>query len=260
MHENLLMGAFHRRDSSAVATEIDGIYQRFPNLASRRAPRRRPFYSGGEQQMLAIGRGLLAAPKVMMLDEPSLGLSPLLTNEVFALIATLNRENGLSILLVEQNIHRALELANRAYVLELGRVAMEGPSERILADRTLQDAYLGQSRRCRGQLGAWNSGEVSCDELELTRESLKQRRSTMQSRLMGAIVAARLPRYGRAVPPRRKSCSATCPRAQGPTRRSPRPMKSPPRSRSTRSTQLAVSPARSFGSCHSIPQASPIRP
>ena len=82
-----------------------------------------------------------------MLDEPSLGLSPLLSNEVFALIGQLNREHGQSILLVEQNTHRALELAHRAYVLELGRVAMEGPPERILADRTLQDAYLGQERR-----------------------------------------------------------------------------------------------------------------
>ena len=105
--------------------------------------------------MLAIGRGLLARPKVMMLDEPSLGLSPMLSNEVFALIRRLNREHGQSILLVEQNTHRALELADRAYVLELGRVAMEGPPERILADRTLQDAYLGQgtsgsrpARRC----------------------------------------------------------------------------------------------------------------
>ena len=145
VHENLLMGAFNRRDPAAVAAEIDGIYQRFPNLASRRR-NAASVLSGGEQQMLAIGRGLLAAPKLMMLDEPSLGLSPMLTNDVFALIETLNRENGLSILLVEQNTHRALELANRAYVLELGRVAMEGPPERILADRTLHDAYLGQVR------------------------------------------------------------------------------------------------------------------
>jgi branched-chain amino acid transport system ATP-binding protein len=149
VHENLLMGAYHRRDVAAVTTEIDGIYQRFPNLASRR-DNAASVLSGGEQQMLAIGRGLLAAPKIMMLDEPSLGLSPMLTNEVFALIETLNRENGLSILLVEQNIHRALAIAKRAYVLELGRVAMEGPPERILADRTLRDAYLGRGRAAVG--------------------------------------------------------------------------------------------------------------
>jgi branched-chain amino acid transport system ATP-binding protein len=143
IHENLLMGAFNRRDNRAVAAEIDDIYARFPNLAARRH-HPASVLSGGEQQMLAIGRGLLARPKVMMLDEPSLGLSPLLSNEVFALIARLNRENGQSILLVEQNTHRALELAHRVYVLELGRIAMEGSPARILADRTLQDAYLGQ--------------------------------------------------------------------------------------------------------------------
>jgi branched-chain amino acid transport system ATP-binding protein len=143
VHENLLMGAFNRRDAGTIAAEIDSIYQRFPNLAARRH-HPASVLSGGEQQMLAIGRGLLAAPTLMMLDEPSLGLSPMLSNEVFALIKTLNRDSGLSILLVEQNTHRALELADRAYVLELGRVAMQGPPDRILADRTLQDAYLGQ--------------------------------------------------------------------------------------------------------------------
>ena len=142
VHENLLMGAFNRRDGKAVAAEIAGIYERFPNLAARRH-HPASVLSGGEQQMLAIGRGLLARPKVLMLDEPSLGLSPRLSNEVFALIAGLNRETGQSILLVEQNTHRALELAHRAYVLELGRVALEGAPERILADRSLQDAYLG---------------------------------------------------------------------------------------------------------------------
>ena len=94
--------------------------------------------------MLAIGRGLLAAPKLMMLDEPSLGLSPRLSNEVFALIRELNRDNGLSILLVEQNTQRALELADRAYVLELGQVAHEGAASDLPAGRSLLDAYLGR--------------------------------------------------------------------------------------------------------------------
>ena len=143
IHENLLMGAFHRRDHRTVAVEIADIYDRFPNLAARRH-HPASVLSGGEQQMLAIGRGLLARPKLMMLDEPSLGLSPKLSNDVFALIRRLNQENGQSILLVEQNTQRALELADRAYVLELGRVAMEGSPDCILADRTLQAAYLGR--------------------------------------------------------------------------------------------------------------------
>jgi branched-chain amino acid transport system ATP-binding protein len=101
--------------------------------------------SGGEQQMLAIGRGLLSAPKLMMLDEPSLGLSPRLTNEVFALIGELNRLRGLAILLVEQNTQKALELAHRAYVLELGRKVMEGLPSELRDDPSLRDAYLGRA-------------------------------------------------------------------------------------------------------------------
>jgi branched-chain amino acid transport system ATP-binding protein len=160
IHENLLMGAFHRRDHRAIDAEIRDIYERFPNLATRRH-HPASVLSGGEQQMLAIGRGLIARPKVMMLDEPSLGLSPRLSNDVFALIRGLNREVGQSILLVEQNTQRALELADRAYVLELGRVAMEGPPERILADRGLQAAYLGHGRardRC-GEARTVSSGD-----------------------------------------------------------------------------------------------------
>jgi branched-chain amino acid transport system ATP-binding protein len=142
VHENLQMGAFARGDMRAVEAEIADIYQRFPNLAARRhLPA--SVLSGGEQQMLAIGRGLLANPAIMMLDEPSLGLSPRLTNEVFALIGELNRTRGLAILLVEQNTHKALELAKRAYVLELGRKVMEGPPSQLRADPSLRDAYLG---------------------------------------------------------------------------------------------------------------------
>jgi branched-chain amino acid transport system ATP-binding protein len=146
VHENLLMGAFARNDVRTVDAEIDDIYQRFPNLAARRDAQA-SVLSGGEQQMLAIGRGLLADPKLMMLDEPSLGLSPRLTNEVFALIGELNRSRGLAILLVEQNTHRALELANRAYVLELGRNVMEGVPAELRDDPSLRDAYLGRTER-----------------------------------------------------------------------------------------------------------------
>jgi branched-chain amino acid transport system ATP-binding protein len=144
VHENLQMGAFARRDMRAVEAEIAGIYARFPNLAARRdLPA--SVLSGGEQQMLAIGRGLLANPQIMMLDEPSLGLSPRLTNEVFTLIAELNRTRGLAILLVEQNTHNALELATRAHVLELGRQVMQGPPSQLRADPSLRDAYLGRA-------------------------------------------------------------------------------------------------------------------
>jgi branched-chain amino acid transport system ATP-binding protein len=144
VHENLLMGAFARPVAGGIETEISEIYARFPNLAARRH-QPASVLSGGEQQMLAIGRGLLADPTLMMLDEPSLGLSPRLTNEVFALIEELNRKRGLSILLVEQSTRQALRIAHRAYVLELGCKAMEGTPSELLADPALRDAYLGRA-------------------------------------------------------------------------------------------------------------------
>ena len=143
VHENLLMGAAQRRDGTSVHAEIEQIYQRFPNLAARRHGLA-SVLSGGEQQMLAIGRALLAAPKLMMLDEPSLGLSPRLANEVLAHVRDLNRQHGLTILLVEQNTQRALEIAHRAYLLELGQVLREGPAAELAADHSLLDAYLGR--------------------------------------------------------------------------------------------------------------------
>ena len=148
VHENLLMGAFARVDARAINSEIANLYERFPNLGARR---HQPalVLSGGEQQMLAIGRGLLANPQFMMLDEPSLGLSPRLADEVFALIGELNRARGLTILLVEQNTPKTLRLANRAYVLELGHKVTEGTPSEILADTTLCDAYLGRSAALR---------------------------------------------------------------------------------------------------------------
>ena len=143
VHENLLMGAFNRRQTDTLSREIDEVYDRFPNLKARR-DKSASVLSGGEQQMLAIGRALLAAPKLMMLDEPSLGLSPRLSSEVFAHIGDLSRARNLTILLVEQNTKRALELANWAYVFELGRVVTDGPPQRLLADNKLISAYLGQ--------------------------------------------------------------------------------------------------------------------
>ena len=140
VHENLLMGAYTRRDGD-VAREIDGVYARFPNLAARR-DMPASVLSGGEQQMLAISRALLARPRLMMLDEPSLGLSPLLVGRLFGLIAELNRED-LAILLVEQNTRMALRAAARGYVMELGRVVLEGPAARLADDGALAAAYLG---------------------------------------------------------------------------------------------------------------------
>jgi len=140
VHENLLLGAYTRKDSQ-VEREIDDIYQRFPNLAKRRNMLA-SVLSGGEQQMLAVSRALLARPKLMMLDEPSLGLSPLLVHQLFELIATLNKE-GLSMLLVEQNTHMALEYANRGYVLELGRCVLDGDVASLKASDKLEEAYLG---------------------------------------------------------------------------------------------------------------------
>ncbi len=140
VHENLLMGAYCRRDTE-VAADIEGVYERFPNLAQRRdLPA--SVLSGGEQQMLAISRALLARPTLMMLDEPSLGLSPILVNQLFDLIASLNQD-GLSILLVEQNTHKALQTASRGYVLELGRVVVEGTPDQLRSGDQLEAAYLG---------------------------------------------------------------------------------------------------------------------
>jgi branched-chain amino acid transport system ATP-binding protein len=142
--QNLLLGAWHARAKATRAQTVERVFGLFPRLKERTNQLARTL-SGGEQQMLAIGRALLAAPKLMMVDEPSLGLSPRLADEVFAHIRDLNRDAGLSILLVEQNTQRALEIADRAYVLELGQVMREGAAHEVAADRTLLDAYLGQA-------------------------------------------------------------------------------------------------------------------
>ncbi len=140
VHENLLMGAYGRRDGD-VARDIDGIYARFSNLAARR-DMLASVLSGGEQQMLAISRALLARPRLMMLDEPSLGLSPLLVGRLFELVRELNRD-GLAILLVEQNTRMALRTASRGYVMELGRIVLDGPADRLADNEALAAAYLG---------------------------------------------------------------------------------------------------------------------
>ena len=145
VEENLLMGAYLRRDAAAVKSEIEALYERFPNLGARRhLPA--SVLSGGEQQMLAIGRGVLARPRLLLLDEPSLGLSPLLVQELFRLLGELNR-GGLALLLVEQNTRQALRIAARAYVMELGVIVMENRPQALLSDERLVAAYLGGGSR-----------------------------------------------------------------------------------------------------------------
>jgi branched-chain amino acid transport system ATP-binding protein len=142
VEENLLLGAVQRRDPE-VGADLAGVYQRFPRLAERR-DQRAGLLSGGEQQMLAIGRALMARPRLLMLDEPSLGLSPLLSRDVFAIVASL-KSQGRTILLVEQNARQALRIADYAYVLEGGRVSQHGPASELAADKRVLDAYLGHA-------------------------------------------------------------------------------------------------------------------
>jgi branched-chain amino acid transport system ATP-binding protein len=144
VEENLLVGAYGRRgnaDAKTGATIIAAIYERFPRLKELR---RQPagLLSGGEQQMLAIGRALMAGPRVLLLDEPSMGLAPLVVSEIFKLLADLNGK-GIAVLLVEQNARKALALAARGYVLEGGRIVLEGPSATLAASPAIVEAYLG---------------------------------------------------------------------------------------------------------------------
>jgi branched-chain amino acid transport system ATP-binding protein len=142
VRENLRMGAYARRDADAVAKDLEMVSEYFPVLASR-AEQRAGHLSGGEQQMLAIGRALMARPKVMLLDEPSLGLAPKLVKDIFDIIRRINRERGVTVLLVEQNANLALQTADYGYVLELGRIVMEDTCERLLQKDDIREFYLG---------------------------------------------------------------------------------------------------------------------
>jgi branched-chain amino acid transport system ATP-binding protein len=142
VRENLRMGAYARRDTDAVAQDLEMVTEYFPVLASR-AEQRAGQLSGGEQQMLAIGRALMARPKVMLLDEPSLGLAPKLVKDIFEIIRRINRERGVTVLLVEQNANLALQTADYGYVLELGRIVMEDTCERLLQKDDIREFYLG---------------------------------------------------------------------------------------------------------------------
>jgi branched-chain amino acid transport system ATP-binding protein len=139
--ENLEMGAYLRHDAGAVQRDLEAVFARFPRLAERRR-QRAGLLSGGEQQMLALGRALMARPRLLMLDEPSMGLAPILVNEVFAALAEIKRA-GTTILLVEQNARKALEITDYAYVLERGLLAHEGESRGLRQDPRVVAAYLG---------------------------------------------------------------------------------------------------------------------
>jgi len=140
--ENLRMGAYLQRDARWIASELDHVFGMFPRLQERREQQAGTL-SGGEQQMLAIGRALMSRPRFLMLDEPSLGIAPLLVKEIFARLVELNRERSLPILLVEQNAHLALEVSSHGYVLETGRVLLSDRSSVLRDSPEVRSAYLG---------------------------------------------------------------------------------------------------------------------
>ena len=142
VEENLQLGAMIRGDRAGIAEDIEQVYTHFPRLKERRGQQAGTL-SGGEQQMLAVGRGLMLRPRLMLLDEPSFGLAPLVVEELFEILGRLNREMGVAMLIVEQNAALALELAEHAYLLETGRVVMDAPAAVIGADESIRRSYLG---------------------------------------------------------------------------------------------------------------------
>jgi branched-chain amino acid transport system ATP-binding protein len=142
--ENLLVGSYTLQDRKRYAENLGLVHGYFPIL-SKRGALRAGYLSGGEQQMLVIGRALVAEPKLMIMDEPSLGLAPLVVKEIFEIIATINRNQKVSMLLVEQNAHKALSIAHYGYIMETGRVVMEGPSDALRENRDIREFYLGLS-------------------------------------------------------------------------------------------------------------------
>ena len=140
--ENLRLGAYTRTDEDGIAADFEKVYDLFPRLRER-SWQKGGTLSGGEQQMLAVGRALMASPDLVMLDEPSLGLAPLLVREIFRVIQRINTEEGKTVLLVEQNAYAALSVAHYAYILEVGRVVLEGPGKELLENPKVKEAYLG---------------------------------------------------------------------------------------------------------------------
>ena len=151
--ENLAMGAYTRHDDG-VDEDLEMVFGYFPILGER-LRQAAGTLSGGEQQMLAIARGLMARPKVMLLDEPSLGLSPILVRDIFSIIRRLNEERGVAMLVVEQNARAALDVADYGYVMEVGRIVMDGPAERLRRSRDIQEFYLGARERSQRGERRW---------------------------------------------------------------------------------------------------------
>ena len=142
VEENLKLGAYVRKDRGAIAGDFDRVYQYFPVLGQRQRQQAGTL-SGGEQQMLAVARSLMSRPRLLLLDEPSLGLAPLVTREIFRIVRAINKDEGVSVLLVEQNAAMALELADHAYLLETGRVVMSGSAAELRKDDSIRRSYLG---------------------------------------------------------------------------------------------------------------------
>ena len=142
VYENLLMGAYTRKDKNEIAQSLEMVYKRFPRLKERTGQRAGTL-SGGEQQMLAMGRALMSKPKIILMDEPSMGLSPIFVNEIFDIIKEVS-ESGTTVLLVEQNAKKALSIANRAYVLETGKIALSGDAKKLMNDDSVKKAYLSE--------------------------------------------------------------------------------------------------------------------
>jgi branched-chain amino acid transport system ATP-binding protein len=142
VEENLRLGAYARRDRSSLAEDLTRVYQYFPVLGERRQQTAGTL-SGGEQQMLSVARALMLRPRLLLLDEPSLGLAPLITREIFRIVRAINQEQGVSVLLVEQNAALALQLADHAYLIETGRVVLGGPSSILKTDESIRRSYLG---------------------------------------------------------------------------------------------------------------------
>jgi branched-chain amino acid transport system ATP-binding protein len=144
VEENLLVGAYRRKDRAGVRRDIDTVFDYFPRLKELRR-RTSGYLSGGEQQMMVIGRALMAQPKLMLLDEPSLGLAPLLVQEIYGIIGRISAEQKMAILLVEQNARAALGLADRGYVMENGRIVLSGPAEKLRDNEDVKEFYMGLS-------------------------------------------------------------------------------------------------------------------
>ena len=142
VYENLKMGAYTRKDKNEVEETLEKVYERFPRLKERKNQMAGTL-SGGEQQMLAMGRALMSKPKIILMDEPSMGLSPILVNEIFDIIQEVSK-SGTTVLLVEQNAKKALSIADRAYVLETGKIVLDGKAEDLLNDDSIKKAYLGE--------------------------------------------------------------------------------------------------------------------